>query len=106
MFWSSKKQEIVFQMFGIKISFPTMGCQVPHPPPSVLVIEAQSTEFKEPRNYKEVCVDKRQVLAMEEEICALKDDCMWKLVYPPKYANIIGSHWIYKVKCKSDGTLE
>lgn len=45
-------------------------------------------------------------MAMEEEICALKDDCMWKLVYPPKYANIIGSHWIYKVKCKSDGTLE
>lgn len=43
---------------------------------------------------------------MEAEIQALKDNKTWEIVDLPKGKRAIGSKWVYKIKFKSDGSLE
>ncbi|XP_070009825.1 uncharacterized mitochondrial protein AtMg00810-like [Nicotiana sylvestris] len=43
---------------------------------------------------------------MTEEYNALMANNTWQLVLPPPNANIIGCHWVYKVKQRSDGSIE
>ncbi|UYV73840.1 hypothetical protein LAZ67_11001074, partial [Cordylochernes scorpioides] len=44
--------------------------------------------------------------AMEEEFDSLIENKTWELVDPPKNRNIIGSKWVFKTKCNSDGSVE
>lgn len=37
---------------------------------------------------------------------ALMRNKTWHLVHPPKGKNIIGCKWVYKIKRKSDGTID
>ncbi|KAJ4757139.1 hypothetical protein LUZ62_067514 [Rhynchospora pubera] len=44
--------------------------------------------------------------AMSEEINALAKNNTWQLVPPPSNQKIIGCKWVYKLKQKSDGSIE
>ncbi|UYV77314.1 hypothetical protein LAZ67_15000474 [Cordylochernes scorpioides] len=44
--------------------------------------------------------------AMEEEFDSLIENKIWELVDPPKNRNIIGTKWVFKTKCNSDGSVE
>jgi hypothetical protein len=43
---------------------------------------------------------------MDSEIHALHKNDTWHLVPPPRNVNVIDSKWAYKIKKKSDGTIE
>jgi Reverse transcriptase (RNA-dependent DNA polymerase) len=43
---------------------------------------------------------------MDEELNALKRNQTWELIKLPNGAKTIGCRWIYKIKYKSDGTIE
>ncbi|KAK1666963.1 hypothetical protein QYE76_055122 [Lolium multiflorum] len=60
----------------------------------------------EPRDHREAmgCPHLRD--AMEAEFSALQANKTWRLVPPPPGVNIIDSKWVFKVKQKSDGSIE
>ncbi|XP_074327310.1 uncharacterized protein LOC141665234 [Apium graveolens] len=60
----------------------------------------------EPTSYLEASGDPLWTAAMQKEIQALQDNNTWTLVDLPKGKKPIGCKWVYKVKLKSDGSLE
>ncbi|WVZ23541.1 hypothetical protein V8G54_002085 [Vigna mungo] len=64
---------------------------------------AQETE---PVTFKEAMKDLRWHKAMQDEIHALEDNQTWTLVSLPTGKKALGSKWVYKIKRKSDGTIE
>ncbi|CAN6447769.1 unnamed protein product [Victoria cruziana] len=62
--------------------------------------------FHEPSSYNEAKNDKNWINAMNEELFALQNNNTWKIVDLPLGKKSIGCRWIFKVKTKSDGTLE
>lgn len=50
--------------------------------------------------------DKNWVSAMDSEYQALVRNRTWQLVPKPKGMNIIGCKWVYKIKKKSDGSID
>ena len=44
--------------------------------------------------------------AMREEIQALRANRTWTLVSFHPSMNVVGSRWVYKIKCRSDGSIE
>ena len=44
--------------------------------------------------------------AMREEIQALRANRTWTLVPFHPSMNVVGTRWVYKIKCKSDGSIE
>jgi histone deacetylase 1/2 len=44
--------------------------------------------------------------AMDEEFAALLDNKTWRLVPPCPRKNVIDYHWVYKIKCKADGSID
>ena len=65
-----------------------------------------STVPEEPRNVDEAFSDQKWISAMDVEHQALLKNKTWHLVPPPKGKNIIGCKWVYKVKCKADGSID
>jgi histone deacetylase 1/2 len=61
---------------------------------------------KEPASVDEDLGDKNWSSAMESEHEALLQNKTWHLVPCPKGKNIISCKWVYKVKRKSDGTID
>jgi histone deacetylase 1/2 len=61
---------------------------------------------EEPTTVVEAFGDEKWVSAMNNEYDALMHNKTWRLVPPPKGKNIIGCKWVYKVKKKSDGTID
>ncbi|WVZ25460.1 hypothetical protein V8G54_004004 [Vigna mungo] len=64
---------------------------------------AQETE---PVTFKEAMKDLRWHKAMQDEIHALEDNQTWTLVPLLTGKKALGSKWVYKIKRKSDGTIE
>lgn len=62
--------------------------------------------YDEPNNYKEASQNPLWVEAMKKELEALSKNKTWVVVTLPKGKKAIGCKWVYKVKLKSDGTLE
>nr|CAD1818716.1 unnamed protein product [Ananas comosus var. bracteatus] len=60
----------------------------------------------EPTSYPEASKDPQWRHAMAEEFNALLKNHTWSLIPPPSNCNIIGCKWVYKVKQKSDGSVE
>ena len=44
--------------------------------------------------------------AAQNEINALVENGTWELVELPAGQKLIGSHWVFLVKCKADGTID
>ena len=64
------------------------------------------TPIEEPTTLDEALEDKNWVAAMNSEHQALLWNKTWHLVPLPKGKNVIGCKWVYKVKCKADGTVD
>jgi hypothetical protein len=50
--------------------------------------------------------DKNWKLVMDAEYDALMNNKTWHLVRPQKGRNVIDNKWVYKIKCKADGSLD
>jgi hypothetical protein len=50
--------------------------------------------------------DKNWKLVMDAEYDALMNNKTWHLVPPQKGRNVIDNKWVYKIKCKADGSLD
>ncbi|XP_012700229.1 uncharacterized protein LOC105914105 [Setaria italica] len=64
------------------------------------------TSTGEPSSLDEALHDRNWHQAMESEYEALMKNRTWHLVPPQKGRNVIGCKWVYKIKRKSDGTLD
>jgi len=64
------------------------------------------SQYKEPKTYGEAAKDPAWVAAMDKQIEALMLNNTWEFVDLPAGKKVISSKWFYKVKLKSDGTLE
>jgi hypothetical protein len=64
------------------------------------------TSSEEPQNLGEVVGDKNWKDAMDSEYTALMKNKTWHLVPPKKGINVIDCKWVYKIKRKSDGSLD
>jgi len=67
---------------------------------------ATITKIVEPRHYQEAVKDPRWRQAMTEEINALEENQTWTIEDLPPGKKPISCFWVYKVKYKSDGTIE
>jgi histone deacetylase 1/2 len=65
-----------------------------------------TTSCDEPNSVAEAKSDPKWVAAMNLEHQALLRNKTWHLVPPPKGKNIVGCKWVYKVKRKTDGTVD
>lgn len=65
-----------------------------------------SSEAEEPVTVSDALRDTRWIAAMDNEYVALQKNKTWRLVPPPKRKNIIDCKWVYKVKRKTDGSVD
>lgn len=99
-------------------SKPSKILKSPHCPPtypylesSVLTEEhkcflASVSKLNEPTSYEQACQDIDWIAAINKELQALEDNNTWTIMPLPQNKKPIGSKWVYKVKLKSDGTIE
>ncbi|XP_073270455.1 uncharacterized protein [Primulina huaijiensis] len=62
--------------------------------------------LSEPLSYREAVGNTFWQKAMAEELTALHQTQTWDLVLLPPGKHTIGSRWVYKIKTKSDGSIE
>ncbi|CAL2273919.1 unnamed protein product [Prunus armeniaca] len=62
--------------------------------------------LSEPTSYKEAICNPLWQQAMNEELSALHKTGTWDLVPLPPGKHAVGCRWVYKIKTKSDGSLE
>lgn len=67
---------------------------------------AAITKCVEPRSFKEAMLFAGWREAMQKEIQALIDNGTWVMEYLPSNKKALGSHWVYKIKYNSDGSIE
>jgi Reverse transcriptase (RNA-dependent DNA polymerase)/Integrase core domain/gag-polypeptide of LTR copia-type/GAG-pre-integrase domain len=60
----------------------------------------------EPNNFEEARKHSKWVSAMNEELEALSRNKTWELVTLPVGKKTVGCRWVFKIKYKSDGTVE
>ncbi|CAL9010759.1 unnamed protein product [Prunus brigantina] len=60
----------------------------------------------EPSSYREASKDPLWQQAMSEELDALAKTNTWELVQLPRGKTAIGCKWVYKIKTKSDGSID
>jgi hypothetical protein len=65
-----------------------------------------SVAADEPANLQSALVDRHWKGAMDEEFDALTKNKTWRLVPPHHGKNVIDCRWVYKVKRKSDGSIQ
>lgn len=64
------------------------------------------TTTGEPQNLDEALTDKNWKDAMDAEFTALLENKTWHLIPPSHGKNVIDCKWVYKIKRKSDGSLD
>ena len=60
----------------------------------------------EPHTYREASTDPLWQIAMKEELDALSKNDTWDLVTLPPGKSVVGCKWIYKIKTRSDRSIE
>lgn len=66
-------------------------------------------DFKEPLNYQDALRSSHRnqwMLAMEKEMCSLKENKTWTLEPLPDNKKAIQCKWVYKIKGNPDGSIE
>ncbi|CAM8925259.1 unnamed protein product [Rhodiola kirilowii] len=66
----------------------------------------QISELKEPNSFNQAHTDPNWMAAMQKEITALEANDTWILTELPEGKTLVDCKWVYKLKFKSDGTLE
>lgn len=74
--------------------------------PSYQKFVANSTAIHEPLFYSQAVKDSNWCKAMQVELNALEINKTWEITTLPPNKKAVGCKWIYKVKYKSDGTLD
>ncbi|GKV25438.1 hypothetical protein SLEP1_g34877 [Rubroshorea leprosula] len=64
------------------------------------------TSLHKPQSYQEASSNPLWQQAMQDELQALKNTRTWDLVDLPAEKSLIGCKWVYKIKTRSDGSLE
>ncbi|CAN1157716.1 Retrovirus-related Pol polyprotein from transposon TNT 1-94 [Linum perenne] len=64
------------------------------------------SSVQEPSNYAEAIKSADWRQAMDNELNALNENGTWSIVALPPGKRAIGNKWVYRVKYKSDGTIE
>ncbi|KAL8097768.1 hypothetical protein AgCh_030767 [Apium graveolens] len=67
---------------------------------------AQTSQIIEPVSYQEAIQDPNWIHAMDLELKALEKNNTWDLVSLPKGKKMICCKWVFKVKLRSDSTIE
>lgn len=80
-----------------------LGIRKPNPKYALLTSSLAETE---PTSYTSAVKDPRWQLAMADEYKALIQNSTWTLVPPPRDKNIVGNKWVFRIKRKSDGSVE
>jgi len=65
-----------------------------------------SLDFVEPQTYDQAVLHPGWQAAMNTELQALSDTNTWTIVSLPPGKKPIACKWVYKVKCKADGSVE
>lgn len=60
----------------------------------------------EPKGFKSASKHPHWMMAMDEELAALRANHTWDLVSRPPGTNIVGSKWVFRTKFHSDGSVE
>jgi hypothetical protein len=74
--------------------------------PSHKAFSMSITHCTEPQSYEEASQSEQWKTAMNLELDALAKNCTWKIVELPPHIKPIGCRWVYKVKHRSDGSVE
>lgn len=64
------------------------------------------TNSTDPTTFSKAVKDEKWCIAMNQELQALEANGAWNIVDLPKGKHVIGCKWIYKIKYKSDGSVE
>ncbi|XP_057544058.1 uncharacterized mitochondrial protein AtMg00820-like [Amaranthus tricolor] len=77
-------------------------------PPTTLTSQHPSAILsgKEPRSFKEAMRDAGWRKSMQDEIRALENNSTWNMEDLPPGKKALGSKWVYRIKYKSDGSVE
>ena len=75
-------------------------------PPDKLGFPRASAILDEPSTYHEASIIPEWQAAMSEELAALERTGTWDIVSLPSHAVPITCKWVFKVKTKSDGSIE
>ncbi|KAL0404362.1 UNVERIFIED_CONTAM: Retrovirus-related Pol polyprotein from transposon RE1 [Sesamum radiatum] len=67
---------------------------------------ASLSNLQEPRSYKQASQSVDWKKAMQVELDALHQNDTWDITPLPKDKKAIGCRWVYKLKLKSDGTID
>ncbi|KAI3680197.1 hypothetical protein L2E82_50582 [Cichorium intybus] len=59
-----------------------------------------------PKGYKSAAKYPQWMVAMHDEMEALRQNNTWTLVPRPSDSNVVGSKWVYRVKYNDDGSVE
>ena len=88
-------------------SQPTYGLRSrPRPPVDRFGFPTAGAAVLEPTSYRQAVFHPEWQFAMAEEIAALERTSTWDLVSLPPGVRPITCKWVYKVKTRSDGSLE
>jgi hypothetical protein len=74
--------------------------------PSYQVFLANIFVVSEPKTFSQAVTDQQWCEAMKQEISTLEQNQTWSLVSLPSEKKPVDSRWIYKLKYKSDGSIE
>ncbi|KAM2104654.1 hypothetical protein ACFX1R_015231 [Malus domestica] len=77
-----------------------------HLSPSHKVFINTITRSVEPTSFAQANLDPRWQAAMQSELVALEQNHTWTLTSLPPGKCAIGSKWVYKIKHRSDGSIE
>jgi hypothetical protein len=77
-----------------------------HRPSDYYSLAFTSTALSELASYRDVILHLEWQHEMAEEIAALEQTSTWDLVPCPPHVRLITCKWVYKVKTRSDGSLE
>src|SRR6266508_6404451 len=74
--------------------------------PARLGFVASASSLSEPTSYRDAVAHPEWQFAMAEEIAALERTGTWDLVPLSSSATPITCKWVYKIKTRSDGSIE